>query len=67
VDAASVAALTALSHFRHPDVTITGEETVIHDPSEKEPIPLSLHHFPVCVSYAVFNKGCVWGHSYVYK
>ncbi|KAJ4452027.1 exosome complex component RRP45 [Periplaneta americana] len=57
VDAASVAALTALCHFRRPDVTITGEETVIHDPSERDPIPISLHHHPVCVSYALFNKG----------
>lgn len=57
VDAASVAALTALSHFRCPDVTITGEETIIHDASERDPIPLSLHHYPVCVSYAVFNSG----------
>jgi len=57
VDAASAAALTALSHFRCPDITITGEQTIIHDPSEREPLPLCLHHYPVCVSYAVFNKG----------
>jgi exosome complex component RRP45 len=57
VAAASAAALTALSHFRCPCVTITGQETIIHDPSEKDPVPLNLHHYPVCVSYAVFNKG----------
>jgi len=65
VDAASVAALTALCHFRCPDVTITGEETIIHSPAERDPIPLSLHHYPVCVSYAVFNSGYVWHHCCV--
>ncbi|PNF15123.1 hypothetical protein B7P43_G15566 [Cryptotermes secundus] len=57
VAAASAAALTALSHFRCPCVTVTGQETVIHDPSEKDAVPLNLHHYPVCVSYAIFNKG----------
>ncbi|KAK7790710.1 hypothetical protein R5R35_007950 [Gryllus longicercus] len=57
VDAASLAALTALSHFRRPDVTTTGEQTIIHDPAERDPIPITLHHHPVCVSYAVFDKG----------
>nr|CAD7579658.1 unnamed protein product [Timema californicum] len=57
VEAASIAALTALSHFRRPDVTMTGEKTIIHDPSERDPIPVVLHHHPVCVSYALFNKG----------
>nr|CAD7412530.1 unnamed protein product [Timema poppensis] len=57
VEAASIAALTALSHFRRPDVTMTGENTIIHDPSERDPIPVVLHHHPVCVSYALFNKG----------
>ena len=57
VDAASIAALTALCHFRRPDVTTAGEQIVIHDPSERDPIPISLHHHPVCVTYAIFNKG----------
>nr|CAD7397329.1 unnamed protein product [Timema cristinae] len=57
VEAASIAALTALGHFRRPDVTMTGEKTIIHDPSERDPIPVVLHHHPVCVSYALFNKG----------
>ncbi|XP_067000313.2 exosome complex component RRP45 [Anabrus simplex] len=57
VDAASIAALTALAHFRRPDVTTTGDQTIIHDPSERDPIPLSLHHHPVCITYAIFNKG----------
>lgn len=57
IDAASVAALAALSHFRRPDVTTTGEQTIIHDPAERDPIPITLHHHPVCISYAIFDKG----------
>ncbi|KAJ8867135.1 hypothetical protein PR048_032999 [Dryococelus australis] len=58
VDAASIAALTALNHFRRPDVTMNGEQIVIHDPSERDPIPLTLHHQPVCITYAMFNTFC---------
>jgi exosome complex component RRP45 len=30
---------------------------IIHTFQEKDPIPIVLHHYPVCVSYAIFNKG----------
>ncbi|KAJ2726330.1 3'-5'-exoribonuclease [Coemansia sp. Benny D115] len=51
VDAATIAAITALRHFRRPDVTVDGEEAIIHDPRERNPVPLSIHHTPVCVSF----------------
>ncbi|KAK3925461.1 Exosome complex component RRP45, partial [Frankliniella fusca] len=57
VECASIAALAALAHFRRPDVTSTGDRLVIHDASEKEPIQTALHHFPICLTYAIFNKG----------
>jgi exosome complex component RRP45 len=57
VDCASAAALAALAHFRRPDVSTSGEEVIIHTFQEKDPIPIVLHHYPVCVSYAIFNKG----------
>lgn len=53
----SIAALAALAHFRHPDVTSTGEKVIIHSHSEKAPIPINLHHYPVIISYALFNSG----------
>lgn len=52
----SIAALAALMHFRRPDVTTAGEQVIIHTLEEKDPIPLSILHLPVAVSYAVFNK-----------
>lgn len=57
IDCASVAAITALAHFRRPDVTVSAEEVTVHPVDEKEPIPLSLHHMPVCVSFAFFQQG----------
>ncbi|KAJ1521131.1 hypothetical protein ONE63_002830 [Megalurothrips usitatus] len=57
IECSSIAALAALAHFRRPDVTSTGDGIVIHDSSDKEPLPTALHHFPVCLTYAIFNKG----------
>uniref|UniRef100_A0A1L8DXN8 Exosome complex component RRP45 n=1 Tax=Nyssomyia neivai TaxID=330878 RepID=A0A1L8DXN8_9DIPT len=59
IDCASVGVLAALLHFRRPDVTWTGTEFTIHTAAEKDPIPLVLHHFPVCVSYVIYQDGTV--------
>jgi len=34
-DAASVAAIAALIHFRRPDISVHGEDVVIHTSSER--------------------------------
>ncbi|XP_031627984.1 exosome complex component RRP45 [Contarinia nasturtii] len=59
IDCASVAALASLAHFKRPDVTITGEEIQIHSHNERDPIPIVLHHHPVCVSYAIYENGAI--------
>lgn len=53
----SVATLAALGHFRLPAVTIEESEVIVHSLKEKPPTPLSLHHFPILVSFAVFCDG----------
>jgi exosome complex component RRP45 len=53
----SIAAITALTHFRRPDVTVSGEDVTIHSLDERNPVPLSIHHKPVCILFAFFNKG----------
>lgn len=30
---------------------------IIHTPAEKDLIPIVLHHYPICVTYALFNDG----------
>lgn len=48
--------MAALAHFKRPDVTTSGEEITIHSHNERDPIPIVLHHYPVCVSYAIFGE-----------
>lgn len=57
LDCASIAALAALAHFRRPDVTSDGEEFIVHTYAQRDPIPTIIHHYPVCISYAIFNNG----------
>ncbi|XP_004535179.1 exosome complex component RRP45 [Ceratitis capitata] len=57
IDCCSVAALSALLHFKRPDVSIIDNDVHIHSPAEKEPIPMVLHHYPVCASYCLFDDG----------
>lgn len=57
LDCASVAALAALAHFKRPDVTSDGEEFIIHSYKERDPLPMVIHHYPVYVTYAIFNGG----------
>eukprot|EP00923_Selenidium_pygospionis_P043882 GHVN01075754.1.p1 GENE.GHVN01075754.1~~GHVN01075754.1.p1 ORF type:complete len:556 (-),score=154.18 GHVN01075754.1:517-2184(-) len=58
VDACGIAALAAIKHFRKQDVTVCGAEAVVHNTRERNPVPLSLHHSPVQVSFAHFSKDC---------
>ncbi|XP_071087734.1 exosome complex component RRP45-like [Haliotis cracherodii] len=57
LDAASVAAIAAIAHFRRPDVTVSGEEVTVHSPEERDPVPLSVHHMPICCTFAFFTQG----------
>ncbi|KAF9962088.1 hypothetical protein BGZ72_010694 [Mortierella alpina] len=57
VDAACIAAITALLHFRRPDVTVVGEDVTIHTLEQRNPVPLSVHHIPICVTFAFFDNG----------
>lgn len=57
IDCAAVAAITALKHFRRPDVTVIGEEATIHPVTVRDPVPLSVHHMPLCVTFAFFWEG----------
>jgi exosome complex component RRP45 len=60
LDCAHLAAISALLHFRRPEVTVgEGGKVVIHTVQDREPVPLSIHHIPVCVSFAFFEDGTV--------
>uniref|UniRef100_A0A182K3S7 Exosome complex component RRP45 n=1 Tax=Anopheles christyi TaxID=43041 RepID=A0A182K3S7_9DIPT len=57
IDCCSIAALTALAHFKRPDITVDGENVIVHTLEEKDPLKVTLFHYPICVSYAIFNQG----------
>lgn len=57
IDAASIAAIAALSHFRRPDASVQGDEVTVYSLEERDPIPLCIHHMPICVSFAFFQLG----------
>ncbi|KFH10667.1 3' exoribonuclease family, domain 1 domain-containing protein [Toxoplasma gondii MAS] len=51
-DAALLAALCGLMHFKKEAVTVDGETAVLHAAADREPLPLCIHHLPVLVSFA---------------
>ncbi|KAF6040910.1 EXOSC9 [Bugula neritina] len=57
LDACSLAAISALAHFRRPDVTVSDGKVFIHPEDEKAYIPLSVHHMPICTSFSFFHSG----------
>lgn len=57
LDAACVALIAALQHFRRPDVTVEGDNVTVWNIREKEPVKLSLFHHPLCVSFSYFDGG----------
>ncbi|CAI2181919.1 8884_t:CDS:2 [Funneliformis geosporum] len=57
IDAACIAAISALAHFRRPDVTVIGEEVTIHPIEQRNPVPLSILHMPICITFAFFEDG----------
>ncbi|KAI1793451.1 ribosomal protein S5 domain 2-like protein [Ganoderma leucocontextum] len=54
VDCACLAGVVALKHFRRPEVEVEGDEVTVHHPSERAPVPLSMHHTPFCLTFAFF-------------
>lgn len=57
VDAACIATVAALQHFRRPDLTVRGEAVTVHSLRERVPVPLSILHTPFCVTFAFYGGG----------
>lgn len=49
--------MAALQHFRRPDVLVEGEKATILSVREREPIPLSILHQPLCVTFSYYEEG----------
>lgn len=57
IDASCASIMAALQHFRKPDVSIDGKNIKIYSLAEREPVPLSLMHHPVCVTFSFYKGG----------
>ncbi|CAZ85393.1 unnamed protein product [Tuber melanosporum] len=57
VDASCIAVVAALQHFRRPDVSVEGEKVTIHTMTERIPVPLSILHVPICVTFSFYLDG----------
>jgi len=57
IDCTCIAAITSLLHYRRPDVTVIGETVTIHPVDQRNPVSLSIHHIPICVTFAFFDNG----------
>lgn len=64
-DAACTAAVCSLLHFKRPDVAVQGVDVIVYSEDEKEPIPLVLHHIPICTTFAVINSIPILDPSYM--
>jgi exosome complex component RRP45 len=60
-DCLSLACVSALAHFRRPDVTVVGEHVTVHSVEDRQPVPLALHHLPISCSFAFFDPLVVPG------
>ncbi|KAG6805202.1 hypothetical protein H0H92_000310, partial [Tricholoma furcatifolium] len=59
LDCACLAGIVALKHFRRPDVEVIGDEVTIHEPTERAPVPLAIHHTPFCFTFAFFSDSAI--------
>ncbi|KAK6457283.1 ribosomal protein S5 domain 2-type protein [Scheffersomyces xylosifermentans] len=59
IDAGCFGVMLALHHFKKPDISIVngGEDIIVHDVNERQPVPLSVLHVPVCLTYSFYNPG----------
>ena len=65
VDAAYLAALASVLHCRRPDVSVgEGGSFTVHPLDQREAVPLTVHHVPICVSFG-FVKLLESGVSYM--
>jgi len=56
IDSGCFGVMLALHHFKKPDISINDQQVIVHDLDERQPVPLSILHIPICISYSFFNR-----------
>ncbi|KAH9600615.1 Exoribonuclease [Trypanosoma melophagium] len=52
-DAAVWATMALLLHYRRPEITVRGNNVIVHPPHERDPVPLSIHHTPLSFGFVI--------------
>lgn len=55
IDASCIAVMALLLHYRKPDITVEGDVVTVHSFDERAPVPLSVLHVPICVTFSFYN------------
>lgn len=56
VDCAAIGVVAALQHFRKCDTSTEGEVVTVYSVREREPVPLSLLHHPLCITFSFYSE-----------
>lgn len=55
IDATCLGVVAGLMHFKKLDTSIEGDQTIIHPVEERAPVPLSILHLPISVTFSFFK------------
>ncbi|KAJ5485645.1 Exosome complex component rrp45 [Penicillium diatomitis] len=55
-DAACIAVMTGLQHFRRPDAVVRDGQVVVYGVEERVPVALNITHKPLSVTFFAFNE-----------
>lgn len=56
-DAACIAIMTGLQHFRRPDAVVRDGQVVVYGVEERVPVALNITHKPLAITFNAFNEG----------
>ncbi|KAJ5684570.1 Exoribonuclease phosphorolytic domain 1 [Penicillium maclennaniae] len=56
-DAACIAIMTGLRHFRRPDAVVKDGQVIVYGVEERVPVALNITHNPLSVTFNAFNEG----------
>lgn len=56
-DAACIAIMAGLQHFRRPDAVVRDGQVIVYGVEDRVPVPLNITHKPLSVTFNTFNEG----------
>ncbi|KAJ5591499.1 Exoribonuclease phosphorolytic domain 1 [Penicillium hispanicum] len=56
-DAACIAIMTGLQHFRRPDAVVREGQVIVYGVEERVPVALNITHQPLSITFNTYNEG----------